>query len=126
MQFTVKATYNTTAEKIYNAWLSSEAHTAMTGGEANITDQVGDKFSAWGEYITGKNLELTPCERILQSWRTNEFKEDEADSLLEILLTEVDGKTEITLNHSNLPAHGEQYKKGWEDHYFQPMKAYFS
>jgi activator of HSP90 ATPase len=126
MQFTVKATFNTTAEKIYNAWLSSEGHSDMTGGEAEITNKAGDEFSAWDEYITGKNLELTPCVRILQSWRTTEFQEDEADSLLEILLTEGDGKTVITLNHSNLPAHGEQYKKGWEDHYFQPMKAYFS
>ncbi|KAA3623481.1 MAG: hypothetical protein DWQ02_24455 [Bacteroidetes bacterium] len=126
MEFTIRTTLNTSAESIYNAWLSSEGHTAMTGGEARITDQPGDEFTAWDGYISGKNLELTPPSRILQSWRTTEFEDQEEDSVLEIILKDKDGQTEITLIHSNLPAHGEQYKKGWDDHYFQPMSAYFN
>ena len=126
MQFTIKTTFAVPASKIYKAWLSSEGHSAMTGGEASISDQVGDEFTAWDGYILGKNLELSPHSRILQSWRTTEFTVDEADSLVEILLEETDGQTEVTLIHTNLPAHGEQYRKGWDDHYFQPMKGYFS
>lgn len=126
MEFTIKTVLNTSAKSIYNTWLSSEGHTAMTGGEAQITNQPGDDFTAWDGYIFGKNLELTPHSRILQSWRTTEFEDHEEDSVLEILLKETGGQTEITLIHTNLPAHGEQYKKGWDDHYFQPMKGYFS
>ncbi len=126
MEFTVKTTINAPAKSIYNAWLSSEGHAAMTGGAANITDQPGDEFTAWDGYISGKNLELTPHSRILQSWRTTEFQDHEEDSVLEIILKETNDQTELTLIHTNLPAHGEQYKKGWNDHYFQPMKTYFS
>lgn len=126
MQFTIKTIFEVPASKIYKAWLSTESHTAMTGGEASISDNVGDEFTAWDGYIFGKNLELTPHSRILQSWRTTEFEANETDSLLEILLEETDGRTEVTLIHTNLPAHGEQYKIGWDDHYFQPMKVYFS
>ncbi len=126
MEFTLKTKINTTAEKIYTAWLDSEGHSKMTGGAATIIGIVGEKFSAWDEYIEGKNLELEQNKKILQSWRTSEFEEHEQDSRLEILLNEVDGQTEITLIHTNLPDHGEQYKTGWDNHYFQPMKNYFS
>jgi hypothetical protein len=33
--------------------------------------------------------------------------------------------TRLTLKHTNLPDHGMQYKDGWVEHYFEPMKAYF-
>jgi activator of HSP90 ATPase len=62
----------------------------------------------------------------VQSWRTSEFGKEDQDSQIEILLNEVAGETELTLIHSNLPESGEHYKKGWDEHYFQPMKVYFS
>lgn len=37
----------------------------------------------------------------------------------------MDGETELTLTHSNVPESGEHYIKGWDEHYFKPMKAYF-
>ena len=125
MEFTVQTTISASAEAVYNAWLSSEGHTKMTGGEAEITDQVGETFTAWDGYITGKNLELEPHSRILQSWRTSQFEENEEDSQIEILLKEADGQTTLTLIHSKLAENGGHYKQGWEDHYFQPMLEYF-
>lgn len=126
MEFTVVEVFNASPEQVYKTWLTSEGHSGMTGGSANISDKVGEKWSAWDGYISGSNLELTSFSRILQSWRTTEFAENEADSRLEILLKEVNGQTELTLIHTQLPAHGAQYEQGWDDHYFTPMKAYFS
>ena len=126
MEFTLKVIISATPEEIYTAWLSSEGHSKMTGGAATISDETGNNFTAWDGYIEGKNIQLEPYNRILQSWRTSHFKENENDSQLEILLTEIDGQTELTLIHSNLPESGAQYKTGWDNHYFQPMKAYFS
>ena len=45
-------------DEIYAAWMSSEGHAAMTGGEAHIGPKVGDEFDAWDGYIHGKTLEL--------------------------------------------------------------------
>ena len=125
MEFTLKVEFNVTPEAIYETWLSSNGHSAMTGGEATITDRVGDPFTAWDGYIKGKNLELEQHGRIVQSWRTTQFEADEPDSLLEIVLTAIDGGTLLTLNHSKVPESGEHYKQGWEDHYFQPMMQFF-
>jgi activator of HSP90 ATPase len=126
MKFTVKTKISASAKQIYKAWLSSEGHSKMTGGSASITDKIGDTFNTWDGYIEGKNIALEPFSRILQSWRTSQFKKDEKDSLIEILLNENDGQTELILFHSDVPESGEHYISGWENHYFQPMKDYFS
>lgn len=126
MEFTLKTKINTPAKEIYKTWLSSNGHTKMTGGAASISDKIGARFSAWDGYIKGRNLELEPYSRIVQAWRTSNFEEHEEDSQIEILLNEVDGQTELTLNHTKVPESGEHYKKGWDNHYFQPMKDYFS
>lgn len=126
MEFTLNTTIKATAKEIYSAWLSSEGHTNMTGGGAYASDEIGAEFTAWDGYITGKNLALEPYKRILQSWRTSEFEEDKMDSQIELFLDKKDGQTELTLIHTNVPESGEHYKKGWDTHYFQPMKAYFS
>ena len=125
MEFTLKTTFNTTAQEIYESWLSNEGHSDMTGGEATASTKIGASFSAWDGYISGKNIALKPNKRIVQLWRTTEFFADEPDSTIEILLNEVDGKTELTLIHTNLSESGKQYIKGWEDHYFEPMQEYF-
>jgi activator of HSP90 ATPase len=126
MEFTLKTKIDATAELIYKAWLSSEGHTNMTGGLATVSDKIGDNFIAWDGYIEGKNIELEPFKRISQLWRTSSFEKDEKDSQIEIRLHEIDGQTELTLIHTNVPENGEHYIKGWDSHYFQPMKNYFS
>ncbi len=112
---------------IYEAWMSSKGHGAMTGSGAKITARVGGAFSAWDGYISGKTLELKPGSRILQSWRTTDFAEDEPDSSLEVLFAKSAGGTRVTLVHTKIPAgHGAEYRKGWIDFYFTPMKGYFA
>lgn len=125
MEFTLTTTVNATAEQVFNAWLDSESHTEMTGGEAEINDAVGSTYTAWDGYIEGRNIAIEPHRRIVQSWRTSEFEESDEDSQIEILLEESNGQTELTLIHTQLSDSGEQYKKGWREHYFQPMQEYF-
>lgn len=124
-QFELIENINVSPERIYKAWLNSTEHTAMTGGDAECSDLVGGTFSAWDGYIEGKNELLVPNEQIKQTWRTSEFADSDADSILEIHLKAVDGGTQLTLHHSNIPAGQTGYKQGWEDHYFTPMKNYF-
>ncbi len=124
LQFVVSAEIPATKETIYNAWLNSEQHTAITGADAVVGNHVGDSFTAYDDYISGKNIELVPYTKIVQSWRTAEFSAIEEDSILEIIFADKNDNTVVTLNHSNLPPHGKQYYQGWIDHYFEPMKTF--
>jgi activator of HSP90 ATPase len=100
--------------EIYEAWLSSAGHTAMTGSPAKVDGKVGGQFSAWDGYIFGKTLELTLNQRIVQAWRTTEFPDEAADSHLEVLLEEVVDGTRITLTHRDMPEDQvDSYRQGW-------------
>jgi activator of HSP90 ATPase len=125
--FTLSANIPATPEQIYEAWLSSEGHSQMTGSPAEVQGRSGGSFKAWDGYIWGKILELESYHRIVQAWRTSEFPEESPDSRVEILFEGSNGETKITLIHTDIPeGQGESYKQGWEDFYFTPMRAYFS
>ena len=125
MDFTLTTQIKATSKQIYKSWLSTQRHSKMTGSPAYVSDKVGDTFKAWEGYITGKNIELEPYARIVQSWRSSNFEDSESDSQIEILLSEDDEETTLILNHTNVPEFGEDYKEGWTKHYFEPMKRYF-
>lgn len=98
----------------------------MTGASATGAAEVGAKFSAWDGYIYGKNINLVPNRKIVQLWRTTEFKETDEDSILETELKVSSGDScDLTLKHSNIPGNQPDYKQGWIDYYFKPMQEYF-
>lgn len=125
LEFEVSTILSAPPSVVYRAWLTSHTHAAMTGGGAQVSNEVGGRFEAWDGYISGQNLALEPDHVIIQSWRTIEFQESEEDSRVEIRLDNHPEGTHLTLRHTHLPAHGEQYRQGWEDHYFGPMRTYF-
>jgi len=127
LTFTVSDVMPSSKEVVYNAWLNSEIHSKMTNFALAIASTtVGDSFTAYNGYISGKNVDLVPFTKIIQTWRTTDFSEDEEDSLVEITLKDNGlNKTLITITHSNLPPDGKKYEDGWKTHYFLPMKKYF-
>jgi uncharacterized protein YndB with AHSA1/START domain len=125
--FILTATIPASPQEIYEAWLDSLGHSEMTGGEARMSEEIGAEVSAWDDYISGRNLELIPGERIVQTWRTSEFTDEDEDSVISIVLAEVDDGTLLTLEHSNVPDEQRSYEEsGWQSHYFEPMVAYFA
>ena len=112
---------------VFAAWLDGDSHTKMTGGEATGEPVVGAEFTAWDDYISGRNIELVPGSLIVQSWRTTSFKDSDADSRIEVALApEGEESTRITLTHSDVPDDlAAGFESGWLDHYFEPMQAYF-
>ena len=92
-----------------------------------MSEQIGAEVSAWDGYISGRNLELVPGQRIVQSWRTSEFADEQGDSVITILLQEADEGTLLTLEHSNVPDEQRSYEEtGWQENYFEPMVVYFT
>jgi activator of HSP90 ATPase len=123
--FEIEEVFNVSPEELYNAWLSSEVHSIMTGGEAECSNIEGGGFSAWDGYITGKNVKLTYGKEIVQQWRTIEFKDSDLDSELIIRFNKITGGCKLILVHNDIPDGQPDYNQGWEDNYFIPMKEYF-
>lgn len=123
----VKFSIHAPAKAIYDAWLNGAEHSAMTGAKATASRLVGGAFSAWDGYIKGKNLLLLENKKIVQSWRSSEFPDEAADSVLSVQLIETNGITEIDLEHKDIPpGQGVQYQSGWIESYANPMQKYFA
>jgi uncharacterized protein YndB with AHSA1/START domain len=124
--YTLTALIPATPRDIYDTWLDSRGHSAMTGGKATQSAKMGAAVTAWDDYITGKNLHLEPGKRIVQTWRTTQFTDAHGDSVVTVTLAKVPGGTRLTLNHANVPDDQTSYEQsGWKDHYFTPMQRYF-
>ena len=126
-EFSVADVIPASPQQIYDAWLDSRGHAAMTGGQpARISAKTGVDFTVWNGYITGRNLTLEPGRRIVQSWRTTKFTKEDVDSRIEVLLEPVAGGTKVTVRHTNVPDGHTSYRDGgWQKSYFEPMKRYF-
>jgi activator of HSP90 ATPase len=112
--------------EVYNALIDAKEHTAFTGSEATSDPRVGGKFTAWGGYIFGKNLNLEKGKRIVQEWKTTEWPAGYPPSIVEFTLSQVEHGTELSMIHQNVPAEqASSYRQGWIDFYWKPLKKYF-
>ena len=112
---------------VYDAWLSSELHTAMTGGQAVIEASEGGAFTAWDGYIWGVTKKLEKNRRVIQTWRTTDFSRNAADSKIEVEFRPFQGKTQLVLRHTRLKkGDGATYTLGWFQFYLEPMQRFFN
>jgi activator of HSP90 ATPase len=123
---TQKIVLSAQPEEVYDALLDPKKHSEFTGSKATGKAKVGAKFTAWDGYISGRNLELEKGKRIVQEWVTTDWPEGFPPSKLEFTFKEVDGETELTMVHSDVPTEQEEeLKQGWIDYYWEPLKKYF-
>ena len=126
IEFAVKAGLPVNASRVFNDWLSSEGHTNMTGGSAEISPIVGSEHSAWDGYIWGEIIEIDKDNRILMSWKTSDFAEDSKHSMVEVIFKDLGDSCELIINHSEIPENQDSdYQIGWVEHYFKPMLQYY-
>ena len=115
------------AEKLYKAWLDPVHHPAMSfGTDAEFDVRVGGSHMEGDGYITGIFEELIPGKKIVETWRTTEFTEDQPDSRVEITFEDAPGGSLVRIVQTGLPEDQvETYRSGWFEFYFEPMKRYF-
>lgn len=118
-------TFPVAPRAVYEALMDSKQHAAFTGDTASISRKVGGRISAWGGYISGKNLELVANKKIVQSWRASDWPQG-ALSTVTFTLTKSGQGCKLTFVQTGLPEdQHEEIKQGWVDYYWKPLKAYF-
>jgi activator of HSP90 ATPase len=117
--------FKATPHEVYEALMDSKKHAALTGGQAKISREVGGSYTAYDDYIAGKNIELVPDKKIVQDWRAVDWPEGYY-SRINFEFTAVPEGTRMDFTHTDLPEGTEQeFTQGWIDNYWEPMKAYF-
>lgn len=115
-------TFKATAHEVYEALMDSRKHSKFTGEKASISRKLGGKFTAYDGYAEGVNLELLPDERIVQSWRADDWPEGHY-SKVTFSIKETATGTRLTFKEAGVPE--DQYaeiSQGWRDFYWAPMK----
>lgn len=113
---------------VFETLMTSKGHSGFSGAPARITPKVGATFTVWGGYIHGKNLELIPGKKIVQSWRPSEetWPEDYYSTVSFSLAAAKEG-TRVTFVHSGvLPDHVGHLSTGWKQSYWDPLKAFLA
>ena len=118
--------FHATPHEVYRALMTSRGHAAFTGAPARISPKVGGTFSAWGDYIHGRNLELARDRKIVQSWVPLEEGWPEGhESIVTFELVSVPQGTRLKFTHAQVPPDQvSQLAQGWKDSYWSPLKRY--
>ena len=112
--------------EVYKAFVDPKMHSAFTGSKAIGKPKVGGKFTAWDGYITTKYKVMVYGKQITQEWKTSEWPEGYDPSELSLTFTPKANGTEITMMHAKVPEEqAEDYRMGWTEHYWEPLKKYF-
>ena len=94
-----------------------------SGYPAKMEASAGTEFEIWDGDITGKIISIVPDKEIVQQWY---FGEQEAESIVTILLHSHKKGTSVELRHTNIPDEDfEDITEGWADSYFGALKEYF-
>ena len=116
----------TDAKQFQKVVLLSEAMKSMGIGTApaQISTEAGGTFSLFGGYVTGRQLELVPNERIVQAWRAGSW--DKGDySITKFVLEEDVSGTKIVFDHGGFPlGQAEHLAEGWHINYWEPLRKY--
>ena len=120
--YTETVTFKAAPHDVYEALMDSKKHAAFTGAAADISREVGGKFTAWDGYITGTNLELVPDSKIVQDWRASDWPEGTASEVTFLLESAPEG-ARLTFTHKGIPADFcDDIIQGWQDYYWEPLK----
>ncbi len=89
---------------------------------AEINREPGGAFALFGDYITGRQVELIPNQRIVQAWRAGSWPAG-AYSIARFELVEQGAGTKIVFDHTGFPkGEAESLASGWKAHYWEPMQ----
>ncbi|HVN58754.1 MAG TPA: SRPBCC domain-containing protein [Bacteroidales bacterium] len=123
---TFKKTFMISAEPadVYAALTNPYTIELWSGYPAIMSEEPGSEFSLWEGDITGKNIEFVRDKKVVQQWY---FGEQEAKSIVTIVIQPENGKSSVTVEHTNIP--DEEYDgfaEGWKDFYFDAINSFFN
>lgn len=103
---------------------------AMKGGmppgaaPTEIGREAGGAFALFCGYVTGRQIELVPNERIVQAWRPMSWKAG-IYSIVRFELVEQGAGTKVVLDHTGFPdGQAEHLAGGWKENYWEPLEKY--
>ena len=127
-----EVTLNVAPKRVYDLLTDSAQFGAATDRPAEIGTNEGEAFSIFGGYVSGRQIDLVPGERIVQAWRGVDWASG-VYSLARFTLAPDGENTKLTVNHDGYPEGKSPMYPTWHEHlsanwpvfYFQPFAKYW-
>ena len=118
--------FTTSLPRVYEALMDSTQFSAATSAPAEIGREAGAAFSCFGGMITGRQVELSPNQRIVQAWRAGNWDEH-VYSIVRFDLKAQGAETLLILEHTGFPvAQAEHLASGWQKMYWDNLQKYLA
>jgi uncharacterized protein YndB with AHSA1/START domain len=108
--------------------LSDAMKSGMAPGmkPVEIGREEGGVFAAFGGYVTGRQIELVPNERIVQAWRAGSWGPG-VYSIAKFQLMEEGPGTKLVFDHTGFPkGEAEHLVQGWKTNYWAPLEKFLA
>jgi len=115
------------AASLFDMYLDTQAHEAITGAPVMIGSIAGSEFKAFGGVLTGTLLAVVRSTLIVQSWRSAKFGPADPDSTLILSFQSEGTNGRIDLVHLDVPDHDYNgVVEGWEKFYWAPWRDFLA
>jgi activator of HSP90 ATPase len=115
-----------TPREVYDLLMDAKLHSQIAGSKVTMSPKTGGHFRVFDGYCTGRNLELVPGNKIVQSWHFVEPNwPKEHYSTCSFLLVPSPRGTYLSFEQTGIPLeYVASLKRGWKEYYWTPMKAW--
>lgn len=133
-----EVTFNATPARVYAALtdakqfdsvvqLSAAAKSmALPNKPVEISRELGGAFSAFGGYISGRQIELIPGQRIVQAWRAASWPAG-VYSIARFDLAADGARTKLIFDHTGFPqGDAGHLLTGWNGNYWEPLAKFLA
>ena len=101
-------------------------HVDINVHPAVISKEPGGAFSLFGDYVSGRQIELVADQRIVQVWRSASWTPGDY-SIVRFELNSQGAGTKLILDHAGFPAGtAEHLAIGWNLDYWEPLEKFLS
>ncbi|KAM4528765.1 activator of 90 kDa heat shock protein ATPase homolog 1-like isoform 2-T2 [Fundulus diaphanus] len=123
--FSLKETFQTSADELYRTFINQEFVQVFTRSAATVDGRRGGRFQLLDGSVGGEFTELVPDQRIDMRWRFRTWPNEHYATISLELLDRGD-ETELKAECRGVPAGEEETtREGWKRFYFQAIKQTF-
>ncbi|XP_037541599.1 activator of 90 kDa heat shock protein ATPase homolog 1 [Nematolebias whitei] len=123
--FSLKETFQTSADELYRTFINQEFVQVFTRSAATVDGQRGGRFQLLDGSVSGDFTELVPDQRIEMRWRFRTWP-SEHYATIRLELEDHGDETELKMECRGAPAgEVETTREGWNRFYFQAIKQTF-
>jgi activator of HSP90 ATPase len=112
--------------QVYAVLADAEALSALSGMSGAVGQSAGEEFSAFDGHVTGRQIELVPGERIVQTWRFPVWEPGTYSIVRFTLAAEAGGTRLVIDQHGEPEAWHDHVDANWPTFYLTPLTRHFT